>query len=279
MSFFEKILHFAQQYRMTTPRSYGWFHLTFLFVVLFSTVGVCIWFYHHPSNKTLRRFLFVCWVVVALLEIGKQLIFSFSLAPETQEVIWDYQWYAFPFQLCSSPLYLLPFAAFLREGKVRQGVCTFLATFSLFGGIVVFSYPNDVFISNLFINVQTMVHHGIQVIVGVLLLCYYRKELNPKWFLYSLAVYAVIIATAMLLNWVIPHFTDETFNMFYISPYFPCTLPILSTIYSLVPYPVFLLLYLLGFSGIAIGIFYASKGATKLIRKASDCIRVKKDKK
>ena len=39
----------------------------------------------------------------------------------------------------------------------------------------------------------------------------------------------------------------STFNMFFISPYFPCTLPVLSEIYPVVPYPVFLLLYVLGF--------------------------------
>ncbi len=268
MSFFEKFLHSAQQYRMTTPRSYGWFHLTFLFIVLFSTVVACIWFYRHPSNKALRRFLFVCWIVITLLEIGKQLVFSFSLDPETQTPTWDYQWYAFPFQLCSSPLYLLPFAAFLRDSKARQGVCAFLATFSLFGGAVVFLYPNDVFISIAFINVQTMIHHGVQIVVGILLLTYYRKELNLKWFLYGLAVYAIMIATAILLNWLVPQYIDEEFNMFYISPLFPCTLPILSTIYSRVPYPMFLLIYVLGFSGIAIGIFYATKGIIRLIQKS-----------
>ncbi len=277
MNFFEKFLHSVAQYTMTTPKNYGWFHLIFLFITLFATIGVCIWFYRHPSDIALRRFLFICWIVIALLEIGKQLVFSFSLNPETQEPTWDYQWYAFPFQLCSSPLCLLLFAAFLREGKARQGVCTFLATFSLFGGIVVFFYPNDVFISIVFINVQTMIHHGIQIIVGVLLLSYYRQELNLKRFSYGLVTYAVIIATAMILNWVVPHFTDETFNMFYISPYFPCTLPILSTLYSLVPYPIFLLIYLLGFSAIAIGILYASKGITKAIRKASDSIQANMD--
>ncbi len=253
---------------MDTPHSYGWFHLTFFAIVLLTTVGVCAWFHHRPSDKALRRFLFVCWVVIFLFEVGKQLVFSLSLDSETQEAVWDYQWYAFPFQLCSSPLYLLPFAAFLKEGKVRQGVCMFLATFSLFGGLVVYAYPNDVFISIAFVNVQTMIHHGIQIIVGVLLLTYYRKELNFKRFSYGLGVYGVIIAIAMLLNGVVPQYIDESFNMFYISPYFPCTLPILSTIYSLAPYPIFLLIYVLGFSGIAIAILYASKGIIRLIQKA-----------
>ena len=41
--------------------------------------------------------------------------------------------------------------------------------------------------------------------------------------------------------------TGETFNMFYISPFYPCTLPVLNIIYEKTPYIVFLLCYILGF--------------------------------
>lgn len=276
MNFFEKILYAIERHTMETPGNYGWFHLLFFFIILGITVVACLWFYHHPNDKAVRWFTFGCWLTIFLLEIGKQLTYSFEYNPTTGEKVWDYQWYAFPFQLCSSPLYLLPFAAFLKEGKVRQGVCTFLATFSLFGGMAVFFYPNDVFISTVFINIQTMIHHGVQIIIGVLYLSYFRKQFTLKWFLYGLAVYGVMITTAMLLNWLIPYGTEETFNMFYISPSYPSTLPIPSIIYPLVPYIVFFLLYLIGFSGIAIGIYYAAKGITKLIRVIRASLNAKK---
>jgi len=276
MNFFEKFLYALESPEMTRPGNYGWFHILFFILIWGITIGACIWFYRRPNDKAVRWFTFGCWVVMFLLEVGKQLIFSFEYNPETGVVTWDYQWYAFPFQLCSSPLYLLPFAAFLKDGKARQGVCTFLATFSLFGGIAVFFYPNDVFIDTVFINIQTMIHHGIQIIIGVLYLSYFRKKINLKWYLYGLAVYGIMISTAMLLNWLIPYGTEETFNMFYISPSFPSTLPLLSIIYPLVPYVVFFLLYLLGFSGIAIGVYYAAKGITYLIRKVRAAIVDKK---
>ena len=266
MNFFEKFLYAIEKYEMARPGNYGWFHLMFFFIILGITVGACLWFYKRPNDKAVRWFAFGCWAVIFTLEIGKQLIFAFEYHPETNTVEWDYAWYAFPFQLCSSPLYLLPFAAFLPEGKARKGVITFLGTFSLFGGIAVFFYPNDVFIDTVYINIQTMIHHGVQIIIGVLFLSYFRKQFTLKWFLYGLAVYGVMIGIAMILNWLIPYGTEDTFNMFYISPSYPSTLPVLSVIYPLVPYVVFFLLYLLGFSGLAIGIYYAAKGITKLIR-------------
>ena len=178
----------------------------------------------------------------------------------------------FPF-----PTLLVPFVSFAvcgilerREGSPRR--LHFLGYLLM----AVFFYPNDVFISTVFINIQTMIHHGVQIIIGVLYLSYFRKQFTLKWFLYGLAVYGVMIATAMLLNWLIPYGTEETFNMFYISPSYPSTLPILSIIYPLVPYIVFFLLYLIGFSGIAIGIYYAAKGITKLIRVIRASLNAKK---
>jgi hypothetical protein len=46
--------------------------------------------------------------------------------------------------------------------------------------------------------------------------------------------------------------------MFFISPYFECTLPLLDTVYAAVPYPVFLAIYVFGFMIIAAIIFYTS---------------------
>ena len=60
---------------------------------------------------------------------------------------------------------------------------------------------------------------------------------------------------------------DETFNMFYISPYFDCTLPILSMIYPKVNYLIFVALYILGFTFIAFLIFIIARGIIKLTRR------------
>lgn len=64
-----------------------------------------------------------------------------------------------------------------------------------------------------------------------------------------MAIFAGLSLIAIILN-IIYHTTGgtATFNMFFISPYLPCTLPLLSVIYNLVPYPIFLIIYLLGFS-------------------------------
>lgn len=264
MNIFEKILYFLQG-KMTTPTNYGWFHLLFIVLIAFTTILLCKYL-KNISDKNFRKLIFAFWIVIVILEIYKQLIFSFNY--ENGIVSWDYQWYAFPFQFCSVQLYLLPFVIFLKDGKVRNAIIAFLATFSLFGGLAVYAYPNDVFMSLIGINIQTMIHHGLQIILGIYFLRYFKDKLSFKsFFLPSIIVFACCVITAIILNSLAPIFTNETFNMFLINPVHGCTLPILNVIFTKVPYIIFLLIYTLGFSFVALLIFCIAKIIAKTFTK------------
>ena len=97
------------------------------------------------------------------------------------------------------------------------------------------------------INIQTMVHHGMQVVLGIFLLVYNRHRLNWKYYLKGIVVFLIMLTIANVLNIILnPKVMSESFNMFYVSPYRDCTLPILSMIYEKTPYIVFLLCYAIG---------------------------------
>lgn len=249
MNFFENII-MSLKGTMETPTNYGWFHLMFIAIAIITTVFLCV-FARNVKDKTFRYIIMSCWILVVVLEIYKQLVFSYDIGEG-----WHYQWYAFPYQLCSTSLYLLPFVAFLKDGHVRDSIMAFLGTFVFFAGFAVFLYPNDVFIGLIGINIQTMVHHGLQIVLGIYIMVYYRKKLNIKFYLKSLFTFAATLTVAIVLNLIVHAFIPDTFNMFYISPYFDCTLPVLSMIYPLVPYPLFLLIYIVGFALAAIVMFY-----------------------
>ncbi len=265
MSPFEKFIRILQA-SMKTPQSYGLWHV----VCLLLTAGLAVFLilrFRDAEDKTVRRILFAAWLVMALLEIYKQLVFSMKVSDGVAS--WDYQWYAFPFQFCSTPLYALPLLVFMKEGRARDAVMTFFSGFSLFAGLAVMFYPGDVFIDMIGINVQTMVHHGLQVALGLFLAAYNRRRLNKKSFLGSLVVFYIFVAAAMVMNAAVYRMfavkgIDETFNMFYISPHYDCTLPLLSEVYRAVPYAVFLLIYLVGFSLLSFGIYGAERGILSL---------------
>lgn len=243
---------------METPLPYGWFHICALALVA-AAAFLLARFGRDSGDRAFRLVCFGFWAVLFLFESYKQIIFSFNY--NGGDPYWDYQWYAFPFQLCSAQLYVLPFVFLSREGgAVRTASTAFLATYSLFAGIAVMLYPVSVFIGTIGINIQTMVWHGSQVILGVFFLARYRGKLDRRFFVSGAAVFLILVSIALVLDAVVPRFTDETFNMFFISPFFPSTLPVLEKIYPLVPWPVFLAIYLVGYTAAALIVFFAAKG-------------------
>lgn len=267
MNAFEKVLIFLQG-EMSTPTNYGWYHLLALACTVALTVFLCVKL-RNADDKTVRAILLAAWYAMVVLECYKQLVFA--IEPDGDSAVWDYAWYAFPFQFCSSPIYTLPFAIWLKNGRVGDAFLAFLSTFSLFGGLAVMFYPNDVFVATIGINIQTMVHHGLQVVLGIFLAVHRRFRLTRSYFLGSIPVFAAMCTLATALNVSVYHGLraagqDDTFNMFFISPYFDCTLPVLSIFDELLPYPVFLLLYLLGFTVVAAIVFFVMRAIITLVR-------------
>ena len=178
MSVFEKIIYFISG-TMAVPPIFGIWHIVSLVLVATLTVLACVYL-KNAEEKLVKRILIVVYALIVVLEIMKQFIFAFSYSDG--KVSWNYAWYMFPFQLCSSQLYILPFAIFLPDGKVKDACISYLMTFSFFGGFVVMLYPGDVFTYWIGINIQTMIHHGLQVIIGIFFAVRYKDKLNFKFF-------------------------------------------------------------------------------------------------
>ena len=235
-----------------TPKLYGWYHLLCLALTVALTIFL-IRKFKDCDDKTFRKMILITWIIILVFEAYKQVVTSFN----TEAGTWKYLWYYFPFQFCSSPLYVLPFVAFLKDGKVRDAFISFTMSFAFFGGLVVMLYPGDVFQGCVGINIQTMVHHASQVIMGIFVAVHQRKKFSKGFFLSAITVFAAIVAIAIGFN-IVGHILipEQGLNMFFVGPYVPSALPIFSIIYPLIPWPVFLAIYILGFSLVAMLICY-----------------------
>jgi hypothetical protein len=116
-----------------------------------------------------------------------------------------------------------------------------------------------------------MIHHGVQVFFGTYLAFRYKHLLTFKHLVRATGIFVILCGIAMAINQasfeLFPSFgISEEMNMFFISPYHPCTLPVLSMIYPLVPYPVFLCIYVFGFMLCAGLVMFIMKGIRKLFR-------------
>ena len=258
MNGFEKFIH-SLQYEVTRPKVFGWYHLMCIAIVI-ALVSLVFVFRKKISKRFINILLLTVGCTLLVSEGLKQLIHSLDVVDGV--ATWEYSWRNFPFQFCSIPMYLMTIAGILRKGKVYDTILCFLATFGLFGGCAVMVYPSTVLSAHVFLSIHTMMWHGSMTVVGFLLLATKSVKLNFKSVLYACIVFGISIVLAEIMN-IIWHYvgTEKTFNMFYISPYYECDIPVLSAIKDNAPYFVFLLCYVIGFiliafiiMGIAIGI-------------------------
>lgn len=274
MEFWRKVLEIMDA-DMTTPTMYGWFHILFFALSIAAAILLCF-LYKKGYITNVRRVVLVVAITVIVLEIYKQINYSFSYS---DGIAFDYQWYIFPWQFCSTPMYIGLLAG-LTKGKFHDYMCCFLSTFAVFAGAAVMFYPGDVFIGTIGINIQTMICHGSMITVGIFL--FYTNHVKAEWktLFKAIPVFAGCVTVAVILNEV-GHAAglteDHFFNMFYISRHEDGHLPVYSSVQEVVPYPWCLILYLIGFTAaagimllLAMGIkklsaFIGRKSSTKVI--------------
>ncbi len=256
---FASIIDFLDM-EMPTPEPYGAFHICFVLITILSCFLLCR-FFKTPTDKKLRRILLVYAIICIAFEIYKQISFTFDVT-DAGEITASYQWYAFPFQFCSIPMYVALLAALIPSKKFLHGAISFLATFGVIAGVLVMAAPTTVFIETIGINIQTMVHHGGQVTLGLYLLIRGGACKTLRAELGGIGFFLGAVSTALLLDCTVIHFLPEgtTFDMFFLSPYFDTTLPVYVGIEPHVSFPVFVLLYVFPFITVSL-LMYACRTA------------------
>ena len=265
MNFWQSLLTFFDT-QMEVPASYGPFHLIWLALSFLALIPL-LRFPRQQSEQHIRRVVLVTAIIVTVLEIYKQINYSFLAS---NDWAFDYQWYAFPFQFCSTPMYIGLLAGLTKKGKFHESLCAYLATFSVFAGTAVMLYPGNVFIEVVGINIQTMICHGSMITIGIYLYATGYVKLSHKTILKALPVFAVTVGMALIMNELVYNsgiLNGEEFNMFYISPYFENFLPIYSDIHKAVPSPWNILIYIAGFTAAAYLVLLIAMGIGKLLGK------------
>ena len=260
MNFWQKLLELFNM-QMETPTAFGWFHLLFWGLTILFAVLLCVFHKKENPDRVRKVVLFVA-ITVIILEIYKQINYSFSYE---NGITFDYQWYAFPFQFCSTPMYVGLLAGIIKKGKFHDAFCAYLATYAMFAGLCVMIYPNDIYTNTIGINIQTSICHGTMISIAIYLLYSGHVKLQHKTIFKAMSVFACAMGIAMILNEIAYRSgLEETFNMFFISPHFEGTLPVYSNVQALVPFPFCTIIYFAAFSLAAYVILLAAMGIRKI---------------
>ena len=251
------------------PDPFGFFHIISVTVILALFVLLTVFRSRLPRGEaSLRRWLMLFGVGLLLLEIGKQIAYSYDPAAG-----WAYNWDRFPFQFCSTPIYVALAAACLPAGRVRGALLNFLATYSPVAGCAVLFYPTpDVFHEIIFLDVHTMLWHGAMLLFGLYLWLTGAVKPSVRTAVTAALVYLPMPCLALLLNelemaWGFAG--EQTFNMFYIARDGICRIPVLSWFQANTPYPVFFAAYVLTL-GAGGALVTAGMGVIEALRGSGD---------
>ncbi|MBE6150020.1 MAG: hypothetical protein E7170_04795 [Firmicutes bacterium] len=242
MNLFEKILYLLQK-EMTEPEAFGWFHILWIIITIVSIIFLYK-IRNRYNEKQLKLVLGTYGFIALVLEILKQIIWSFNY--ENGVVIWDYQWYAFPFQLCTTPIFVSIICVFLKKNKIRDALLSYLAFTTILGGLMTILIPDSCLVETILVNIHTMWLHCGSFVISIYLI-FNEVKLNIKSLISSFITFIIFVFIAQILNIIIYNIgilNDEVFNMFYISPYFISELPIFNTIQQNVPFILYLLIYI-----------------------------------
>lgn len=196
---------------MTSPAVYGPFHLLF-FTIGTAAMLLLAWIFRtFTSLKMNNSVLAFTGVILAIGEIYKQLFFYYIIGEK------NYDWWLFPFQLCSLPMYLCLLLPFIHNPGKRQIICTFLLDFNMMGAIATFIDPSGILHDYWTLTLHGLIWHLILIFIGFFIILTRQADLSPKGFKAILPLFAFFCIIAEILNIVLHQY--GAINLFYISPY------------------------------------------------------------
>ncbi len=201
------------------PEPYGFFHLSFVVLSLAVIVGACF-LLRKSSDRTFRLVLFTVGAALTGSEIFKQFYYLYAAGEQ------GYDWYIFPFQLCSVPMYLALAAGCMKKGPVRDAICEYLVTVGFLGGIMAYAEPSGILNGHYFTLIHSCIWHGLLIFLALYILFTGNACRSLRDYRKALGIFGGVVATATALNILFRE--KPSFNMCYISPFYNTPLAVFS---------------------------------------------------
>ncbi len=196
---------------MVPWKAYGPEHLSFMIIgYLLSFFGA--FKLRNMSKKALDRFLFGAGIFLALSELYKQLFYTVVIGN------YSYQWWIFPFQLCSVPIYLCLLIPFVKNDKVKTAMYGFLVSYNLMGGFVAFIEPSGLIHEYWTLTIHAFIWHMSLVFIGLTIAFNKNSGVNKVSFKTCFMVFVCLCLIAFIINVSLWNVSKGDVNMFYVGP-------------------------------------------------------------
>ena len=149
----------ASAWTMQTPVPYSPFHLSL------TALGICAaaWMARRLAAGRRKHVLFVCGLILAASELYKQGFLYYIVNGRS------YDWWYFPFQLCSVPMYLclaVPLLSRPEYARARRTACTFIQDYGLLGGFMALAEPSGLLHSYWTLTLHGLCSHFMKILLG-----------------------------------------------------------------------------------------------------------------
>lgn len=222
------------------PAMFGVYHLICLLILIIS----CTTFILLSRNKTdkyFKRTLFICWILLVVFEIIKEIMVGFSV-DSNNVAHYQYNFIYFPYQLCSLPFYVLPLIIFIKNEKIKEFFVSSTVSYILLGGIVLTIIPGG-FKNSLYLNFHTMFHHCTQIFSSIVCICWYKNKMSFKNFFKCIPPFTFFMALSILFNSVLYKLTSVNLQLWNLSPYVVMDIDILENIRQSIGYIPYVIVY------------------------------------
>lgn len=162
-----------------------------------------------------RDIFFYCGLLMFLTEIWKQWCLTYRFGGGA------YNWWYFPFQLCSIPMYICLLLFLIPAGKIRRILLAFLMDYGLLAGTFTFFDTSGLHHACALLTLHSYAWHILLILLGIYAGYRNMREVSLQDLAGATAVYLFCCLIATLCNLAFYSYGD--INMFYISPHYPMT--------------------------------------------------------
>ena len=201
----------ATAWPMTPPEAYGPFPLLFLFFGLGASAALA-YRLRRCSAACCRRILLGVGLFLIVCEVYKQLFYYYVIGHGS------FQWWVFPFQLCSIPMYLCVAANLTRKESTRRAICTFLCTYNLLGGFLALLEPSGLSHDYWTLTLHGFAWHTLLVFLGLFLILSGNGPKTLRDFKRATALFLILCGLAFCINLALFRASGGEINMFFVGP-------------------------------------------------------------
>jgi hypothetical protein len=187
-----------------------------------------------------------------------------------------YDWWYFPFQLCSVPMYMCILLPVLDRWPVlRETVLTFMTGYTFVSAAAALIYPQDFLRSYVTLTAHGFIWHGILLFISLTLILSGMPDLSRSGILRSVILFLLLCVCAVCINiYAEPLMRSASASgalssgyaaMFYLNPYHISPQPVIDTIQESAGIPAGLALYIAAVTAAAVA---ADLGAESFIRRS-----------